>query len=165
MTVVLAQLFSTMGGVHVPYLINKIVLRVALFSHSHPLARVIEKYGQWIDELIDRQNRVNKTISLTDRLGNDYVLNNVHKYYSRHHRKFPVDMTRCRIGMFIADSLTGNSLTAPSAFPSNKYYFSNGIKVRMADRQVRFKYHYDCKPSRADCGHQCVHIHQASSTL
>ena len=163
MTVVLAQLFSAMGGVHVPYLINKIVLRVALFTRSHPLARVLEKYGQRMDELIDKQNRVNKTISLTYHLGDDYVLNNVHKYYGRHHRKFPVDMTRCRIGMFIADSVTGNSLTAPSAFPGNKHYFSDGIKIRMPDRQVRFKYHYDCKPSRADCGHQSVRFHQVRS--
>lgn len=161
MTVVLAQLFLTLGGAHVPCLVHKIVTRVALFTRSHPLALVIEVYGRRIDELIDRQNKLNKAISLTNYInGDEIVLNNVYKYYSRHHRKYPIDMTRCRIGFFIADSMTGNSLTAPTVLPGNTYFFQNGIKIRLPDSQIRFKYHHESKPYRADCGHQMTRIHQ-----
>jgi hypothetical protein len=139
----------------VPCLVHKIVTRVALFTRSHPLALVIEVYGRRIDELIDRQNKLHKAISLTNYInGDEIVLNNVYKYYSRHHRKYPIDMTRCRIGFFIADSMTGNSLTAPTVLPGNTYFFQNGIKIRLPDSQIRFKYHHESKPYRADCGHQ-----------
>ena len=145
-----------------PNLVHDIIARAALFTRSHPLALVVEKLGERIDEMIDKQSTRNKTIfGMHSSTGDDIILNNVYPFPSPKQRKWPVSMTRCRIGPFIADAMTGNSIIAPSVRPGNTYYFSKaGVKIRIRSRQVTFKYIDQSKPFRADCGHQSTNIHQ-----
>ena len=168
MAAALCQVLWTKTGErqYLPNVISSILYRAMLFTRPHPASVAIHHYGIKVSRALFEQD-MSYGLSVLGVCHEGCCIKSIAETPAwRRNKTFTykrvsaVDMHRCRIGMFLADKIHGNSIVYVTPLPGRQYLTTNGVRELVPLRNNMIRFMRKAKVDRSDCGHQAVMMAQ-----